>query len=69
MSKLTVKIAIQIVWLKEPTDLSKCNGCNEIIYGKMFRLWIMPKVGRLHLFGHTTGMVLCESCCTLTDKD
>ena len=68
MSKLTVKINVQMVWLEEPTDLSTCEGCQDKIYGKMLRLWIMPKQGKLNLRGHKTEMVLCESCCGLVNE-
>jgi hypothetical protein len=62
MTKLSVKIDVQIIWLEEPTNFSQCKGCQETIYSKMYRLWIMPKAGKLSLRGHETGMVLCESC-------
>lgn len=58
-------IDINPIWLKEKTDLSKCCGCNDIIYGNLFRLWIMPKKDNVNLTGHKTDMVLCESCIDL----
>lgn len=69
MAKLTVKIEVQNIWLEELTDLSQCEGCQEIIYGKMFRLCIAPKAGCVHLRGHETNMVLCQSCYELTKFD
>jgi len=65
--KLTVKISVQKVWLKEPTDLSKCAGCSDVIYSEMNRLWIIPKTEKLNLIGYKTDMVLCNSCCVLTE--
>jgi len=64
---IEVKIKVEKVWLEEPTDLSKCKGCGDILYGKMYRLWIMPKMGDVNLIGYKTDMVLCDSCRNLVE--
>lgn len=65
--KLTVKITVQKIWLKEPTDLSKCVGCGDVIYSDINRLWIMPKTEKLNLIGYKTDMILCNACCGLAE--
>ena len=63
--KISVKIIVNPVWLKEHTDLSQCRVCGEIIYSDIYRLWIMPYVDKLRLTGEKTEIKLCESCCNL----
>jgi len=54
-----LKITINPVWLEEETDLSRCAVCDDVVYYKMYRLWIM--VQRCSL-GNKTDIVVCESC-------
>ena len=63
--KISVKININPVWLKEQTDLSRCNCCDDVIYGDMYRLWIMPHVDDLRLKGDQTSIIICKSCLEL----
>lgn len=65
MAKSTIKI--DVAWLKESTNLSKCIACNGIIYGEMVRVWIMSKVDKLNPFWNKTTIILCESCYTLVN--
>ena len=69
MAKIEFKININPVWLTEQTDLSDCTTCGDKIYGKMYRLWIMPYAGNLALKGHSTDMVVCESCYELAKNN
>lgn len=55
-------ITIDLVWLKEPTDLSKCSACNYVIYGEKNVLYIMPSTNAVRLRGTKTGIVLCDAC-------
>lgn len=68
MAKINVSIIVELIWLKEQTDLSKCIHCGETIYGKTFRLFVFPKAGKLSLVGSKTNIILCESCHNLVDK-
>jgi len=63
MAKLTINI--NPVFIEEKTDLSKCHFCSEIIYGKMYRLWIMPFNAKLRFIGSETDILACESCSNL----
>jgi hypothetical protein len=60
--KITYKITITKVWLAEKTDCSECEACKDKIFSDMYRLWLMPDVGKLRKFGRKTDIVLCESC-------
>jgi hypothetical protein len=68
MAEIKVKIEVQKIWLEEPTDLSECDACNDVIYSRMLRLWIMPKADNINLRGHKTSMVLCDSCFQLLNE-
>lgn len=57
-----ISVEISPIWLFEDTDLSKCHICDEIIYSRMWRMWIEFNKGIISLPMHKTGIVLCESC-------
>lgn len=60
MAELFIKI--NPVLLIDKTDMSECRGCKDKIYGKMYRLWLMPKTKNKNLIGEKTDLVFCESC-------
>ena len=62
MAKLHTKITIELVWLKEKTDLSKCSACGDVIYGDMNVLLLAPKIDNVRLRGTMADLALCDSC-------
>lgn len=60
VSKLEIEFTH--VLLFEETNLSKCHVCKDVIYSKMWRLWIEPRKNVLHLPLYKTDVVLCDSC-------
>ncbi len=65
--ELTAKTTIDLVWLKEDTDIRECSCCNDQIFSDMYRLWLMPHAGKLRLKGNKTDMCICSSCFNLLD--
>lgn len=67
MPKLNTKITIELIWLKEKTDLSKCSGCGDVIYGEMNVLLLSPKTDNVSLRGTMADLALCDSCRDLVE--
>ena len=44
-------------YIKEPANLKPCEGCGELIYGNVFRLYAMTNKKKIK-----TEIILCESC-------
>lgn len=40
-------------WREVPATCEPCNGCEEIIYGKQYQLFVM---------GRATDKIICGSC-------
>ena len=62
MPELRVKLKVELVWLREKTDLSICKACEEKIFSNMLRLWIMSEANGVRLHADKTDVLLCESC-------
>ena len=56
--KSEVTVTISPVWLYEDADLSECRICKDVIYYKMWRLWI--EVGSFPM--QDTKIKICDSC-------
>lgn len=67
MAVINATITIDLVWLKEQTDLSKCSACNDVIYGEKNVLYVMPSTNAVRLRGTKIDIQLCDSCKDLYD--
>lgn len=67
MAKLNTNITIELVWLKEKTELLKCSACGEVIYGDMNLLLLAPKIENIRLKGTIVNLVFCDSCKDLVE--
>lgn len=47
-------INFSMEWRLVPTTCEPCTGCQEIIYGKQYQLFLNP--------GGSTEKIICESC-------
>ena len=50
-------ISLKVVLIKEPSDLSTCDDCKEIIYGNMYTLYVVIMDEK-----ESTEKKYCESC-------
>lgn len=64
MEKLTITISPKL--LEEKTDLSYCNYCNDMIFGRMFRLWLVPSNEKTPKT--KPDIMCCEACKRLLDN-
>lgn len=69
MAAINTTITIDLVWLKEPTDLSKCSACNDIIYSEKNVLYVMPSTSTVRLRGTKIDIELCDSCKDLHESN
>jgi hypothetical protein len=58
MAKITITISPK--FLEEKTDLSYCSYCNDMIFGEMFRLWLVPDNKKLPK--SKTDILCCGAC-------
>jgi hypothetical protein len=47
-------VELKIEWYEVSASCEPCHGCNDVIYGKQYQLFIEP--------GGATETRLCESC-------
>lgn len=66
MAVIDTTITIDLIWLKEPADLSKCSACNDIIYSEKNVLYVMPSTSTVRLRG---DIELCDSCKDLHESN
>lgn len=69
-NQLVAKLETDHQWLPEQTDLSHCTGCGEVIYSRMYRLWLVVVVtlsGFVDVVKRETDTVICESCNNLLE--
>ncbi len=69
MAVINTTISIDLIWLKEPTDLSKCSACNDTIYSEKNVLYVMPSTNTVRLRGTKVDIVLCDACKELYDSN
>lgn len=52
-------IDIKFEWKEVPTSCDPCTGCEEIIYGKQYQLFVL---------GTPTDKKLCQSCYSVINE-
>lgn len=58
----TIKISFEIIWVPQSTKLEKCIACEEIIYSRVYRMFIKQISDEPKYPATETDVCLCQSC-------
>lgn len=61
-----VILKIELEWREVPTTCEPCSMCEEIIYGKQYRLFLNTKCEKGE---PETEIILCQSCYECVKED
>ena len=63
MDSSPLSLSVTLDWVEEPTDASKCENCEDLILGKMYRM-----IASVNYDPIESNTKICESCYQLSLK-